>query len=400
MNKKFCLIGSCYPEKQLQEILSDSKAELSYAAENLQKAIIAGLDINCDDLTVISAPSVGTWPRGYKKIFFRGETFAKENRDVDETVSYINIPLFVHLFKQYSMQKALYKWAKSYPPETEKKVIIYEMTSSRLLAAVWLKKHVPNVKICLIVPDLPQYMSENKNKFFLLLKKIDFKRMCKSLKHVDCFVLLSEKMKEKIPVADKPYCVMEGIFSAPETPVEAEKEEKYTIFYTGNLSKRSGLLMLLEAFSLLDNNYQLWIRGNGVLKESIIEAGKRDPRIQYLPPLSRQKILEYQKRATILVNTVSPAEEFSNYFFPSKIMEYIASGTPVVMFELGCLPQEYLSHIVIPQRVDASALAESFKEIAAWSSEKYTACGQENIRFILEEKNPEIQTAKIVDLMQ
>ena len=74
MNKKFCLIGSCYPEKQLQEILSDSKAELSYAAENLQKAIIAGLDINCDDLTVISAPSVGTWPRGYKKIFFRGET--------------------------------------------------------------------------------------------------------------------------------------------------------------------------------------------------------------------------------------------------------------------------------------------------------------------------------------
>lgn len=400
MSEQVCFIGSCYPRGQLTEILTDCKVELSYAAENLQKAVISGLDTHYEDLTVISAPSVGTWPRGYKKIIFKGKTFARENRDVDETVSFINVPLFVHFFKLRAMKKALLKWAKSFPAETPKKVVIYEMTSSRLLAAVWLKKQVSNVKISLIVPDLPQYMSENKNKLFRLLKDIDFKRMCKSLKDVDTFVLLSEKMKEKIPVADKPYCVMEGIFSAPETPVEAPKEEKTTIFYTGNLSKRSGLLMLLEAFSLLDDNYQLWIRGNGVLKESIIEAGKQNPRIKYLPPLSRQEILEYQKRASILVNTVSPEEEFSNYFFPSKIMEYIASGTPVVMFKLGCLPPEYLSHIVIPERVDAAALADSFKEIASWSAEKYADCGRENIRFILEEKNPEIQTAKIVDLMK
>ena len=80
-------------------------------------------------------------------------------------------------------------------------------------------------------------------------------------------------------------------------------------------------------------------------------------------------------------------------------MEYIASGTPVVMFKLGCLPPEYLSHIVIPENVDAASLAETFKQIANWSTEKYEAHGQENTRFIIEEKNPEKQTAKIVELI-
>ena len=200
MSDHFCLLGSCYPAAQLETILSDSKVELSYAAENLQKAIIAGLDKNCDDVTVISAPSVGTWPRGYKKLFFKGRTFPQENRDVDISVGYCNFPLLVHYFKMCSLKKALLEWAKSFPEQDTKNVVVYEMTSSRLLAAVWLKKHVPNVKVCLIVPDLPQYMSESRKWFFLMLKKIDFKLMCSRLKFIDSFVLLSEKMKEKLPI--------------------------------------------------------------------------------------------------------------------------------------------------------------------------------------------------------
>ena len=77
MSEQVCFIGSCYPRGQLTEILTDCKVELSYAAENLQKAVISGLDTHYEDLTVISAPSVGTWPRGYKKIIFKGKTFPR-----------------------------------------------------------------------------------------------------------------------------------------------------------------------------------------------------------------------------------------------------------------------------------------------------------------------------------
>ena len=393
-------MGCCYPDGQLQEILADSKTELSWASENLQKAIIAGLDLHVDSLTVISAPALGSWPSAYKKMFFKGKSFSGENRDVDVSAGYLNLPLAVHFFKMRALQKELKKWAESLADEDRKNVIIYPMATSYVMAAVWLKKHFSNVNLTLIVPDLPQYMSENKNKLFLLLKSIDFKIMSKGLEDIDNFVLLSEKMKEKIPVLPKPYCVMEGIFSASQEEISAAKEEKTTVFYTGNLTRRSGVELLLESFSMLDDNYQLWVRGNGILKERIIEAGKTDSRIKYLPPLSRKEILEYQKRATVLINPVSPAEEFSNYFFPSKIMEYIASGTPVVMFKLGCIPEEYLPHVVIPEEVSAGAIAETFKEIRSWSSEKYKAHGEANTAFILNEKNPFVQTGKIVDLIR
>lgn len=61
-----------------------------------------------------------------------------------------------------------------------------------------------------IVPDLPEFMSNNQSKLYRMLKKLDRHIIDYCLKRVDGLVLCSGHMREKLPVKDKPFAVMES----------------------------------------------------------------------------------------------------------------------------------------------------------------------------------------------
>ena len=54
-----------------------------------------------------------------------------------------------------------------------------------------------------------------------------------------------------------------------------------------------------------------------------------------------------QQQATLLVNPRKGHEEYTKYSFPSKTMEYMASGTPTIMYKLPGLPIEYEEYLVL-----------------------------------------------------
>ena len=60
------------------------------------------------------------------------------------------------------------------------------------------KKIDPSIHICLVVPDLPQFMNLNDKRTLIYdrLKKIDIDIFAKNSKFVDSFVLLTEPMKK------------------------------------------------------------------------------------------------------------------------------------------------------------------------------------------------------------
>lgn len=51
--------------------------------------------------------------------------------------------------------------------------------------------------------------------------------------------------------------------------------------------------------------------------------------------------------ATLLVNSRFTIEEFTKYSFPSKNMEYMASGTPLLTTKLPGMPQEYYPYVFL-----------------------------------------------------
>ena len=215
-------------------------------------------------------------------------------------------------------------------------------------------------------------------------------------------------MREKIPMNGKEYVVVEGIFRHSFDNIVVNSNRKNNriesknkaILYTGNLNRRYGILLLLDAFSKLDNSYELWIRGDGELKEEIIHLSKKNSRIKYFEPMDKNHLWTLLTDSDVLVNPVSPHEEFTRYFFPSKTMEYIASGTPVVMFHLDCIPKEYNDFLIYSEEVTSSSFRRAI-EFACGLSEKEKAYNAKKAKqFILDNKNSFVQAEKICRLIE
>lgn len=69
----------------------------------------------------------------------------------------------------------------------------------------------------------------------------------------------------------------------------------------------------------------------------------KDRRIQYLGSIPHDEILQLQRTASLLVNPRTPEGIYTKYSFPSKTMEYLASGTPTLY--MNC--QEFPRNITI-----------------------------------------------------
>ena len=147
-------------------------------------------------------------------------------------------------------------------------------------------------------------------------------------------------------------------------------------------------------------DYRLWIRGNGEeMKQEILRRQKVDNRIVYYEPMSKDDILRLQRRATVLVNPIRPSQLQTRYFFPSKTMEYLASGTPTIMYKLDCLPEEYYQHVYFVEEESAKSLRDKLVEICEKDNSKLGAFGQSAREFILNDKNPVKQAGKIYGLL-
>ena len=391
-------VGCFYPPDREEEIRQNSKFGIDNASNNFQWALLAGLDHFYPNLKVITQPAIGTFPLKYKKLFFKKSDFSHVQGALDHCLGFINTPIIKHLAKTIDLYKTL---EKEINPNIKTTIIIYAVHSPYLKAVIELKRNNDKIKICQIVPDLPQYMSESRNPIYRFLKSIDAILINKYIKKIDSFVLLSEYMTSALKVGKRPWIQVEGIYNYNEDlNLTTKKEKNKTILYTGNIGERYGIKNLLKAFSLIDNeNYRLWIRGNGNTKEFIIAAAKSDLRIKYFEEIPKKELLELQKRATVLVNPVSSSQQFTKYFFPSKTMDYFASGTPTIMYRLKGVPEEYFRYCFVVKNETVEGLKEMIMDVCEKDQLELNELGRNASLFIHKNKNPIAQVKKIYEMI-
>ena len=258
--------------------------------------------------------------------------------------------------------------------------------------------------MCQIVTDLPEYMVRPKSKISEVGKSVIRKEVSASaldISDVDGFILLAPKMSEKLKIGSRKWIQIEGIYESGTVVENTPKDNEKVILYTGNLSQRYGIINLLDAFAgIQDKNYRLWLRGSGDCEDEIINRAKIDKRISLIPALSRKELLKLQKKATVLINPVSPSEEFTRYFFPSKTLEYLASGTPVLMYRLSCLPKEYDEHLIYIDEDSVEGIRKKVVEVCNKPVHELKEKGQRATLFIMNNKTPKAQIKKIIDFLK
>ena len=394
-----CLLFGIFPTSLKSEIENNSKGAMQYAADALQKSIISGITTLYDNVSIVNLPFISSYPRYYKKIFAPTGPVQLEVDGVEgESISYINLPILKFLSKTRNAFKGLKEWGNKI--EGQKVIIIYSAHSPLIKAAVQYKNNVDsNTKIILVLPDLPEFMAQKRSLFIEQLKRIDEHIIRKLYKNVDGFIFLTEFMKEKLPMEKQPYRVVEGIFNPKDQQIY-EYVTKKTVFYGGTLAKRYGILNLVNAFIKADMpDYVLEICGMGDTKDEICKIAAIHSNIHYLGLLKREEALKKQMEATLLVNPRTPEGEFTRYSFPSKTMEYLASGVPTLLYKLPGIPEEYYNYCFSISELGVDALASKLKEVLEMPIEKKKELGKSAKHFILTKKNPIEQCTKIYDLI-
>lgn len=69
------------------------------------------------------------------------------------------------------------------------------------------------------------------------------------------------------------------------------------------------------------------------------------------------------KKATLLINPRPSNEEFTKYSFPSKNLEYMASGTPLLATDLPGIPAEYKRYEYIIENENIDGIANMFRYV-------------------------------------
>lgn len=246
-----------------------------------------------------------------------------------------------------------------------------------------------------IVTDLPDMLSDGG----LARKMANLSiRLCTD------YVFLTEAMNDYLGKPGKPYVVLEGhadITMRNHLPSLEKKLPQRVCLYAGSLSKRYGLGTLVEGFRMADiPGAELHIYGRGDYVEELKQIAGEDERIVYGGMLLSTEVVEKEMEAMLLVNPRPTAEDFVKYSFPSKTMEYMSTGTPVLTTCLPGIPKEYKEHLYFIEEESAQGIARALKSVFAHSDEELFAKGKAAREFVLEERNNVVQAEKILTMLE
>lgn len=315
----------------------------------------------------------------------------------DISVGYKNDKYINRMNCKRAMIKAANEWFETRYQGGDLVVLVYSMRSAPMATACYIKGKIPHAKIYLIVTDLPQFMDLGQNRLKAILKKIDWKSIKRMQQKFNGFILYAEKMAEYLKISKDKWILMEGSYDISEQ-ITQHKEKKKAVMYSGKLDEQYGINMLLDAFTkITDPDIELWLTGRGNAENYIRECSKVDDRIKFFGFLSnREEVLKKQKEASLLINMRLPSEPASSYCFPSKLFEYMITGTPVLSFDIAGIPREYLQYLCIVPKESEEALTHGIKEFLNADEEEQKKIGEKASTFIIKEKNSIQQCEKIM----
>ncbi len=397
-------VSSLCSKTKYSELFANSKNLPGMQAQKYNRLMAEGLVQN-NGVTVhaISAPPVSRSTS--RKMYFKTASEEASNATNGIKFSYVpffNLPILKHIsliFNSYNICKKQIKLSKS-STNDDCAVVCDALSLCASYGALKAAKKY-GVKSVGLITDLPDYLKSGESGLFQkLYKKVI--EMCGS------FVLMTKQMNEKINPQGKPYAVIEGqadISMHKKENLLADKFDKKICIYAGGIEEEYGLKILAEGFAAACEggelaDCELLIYGSGGYLAKLLEFCKVHPSVKYEGLKLNDEIIAAELKATILVNPRPSSGEFTKYSFPSKNLEYMASGTPLLATKLPCMPDEYLDYIYVIEDETADGICKAFKEVLGKSREDLHQKGADAKEFVLKYKNNKTQAGKVLDLLK
>lgn len=374
-----------------------------FAEHNFERAIINGLGackLKGEYIKSIVVPGVGSFPFNNRSLFQNAERYSLDGINI-RSIGFINLPIINKISIIVKLVLSIFHYSKG-----EKRVSLLISTATVYLQiAVSIVRSISpsRFKVITIINDIPVVLDKMhvKNTLKWRMRSYLNTYCMRLLNKNDGYVLMTEAMMDFFPKT-KPHIVMEGIINdKKDVPIHYRESEKKVLFYAGSVNKIFGIIGLIDAFEALDDkNTYLWICGSGDAAEDIIQRQKKNDHILYLGLLSPSDVVKYRNEATVLVNPRTSEGEYTKYSFPSKTIEYLLSGIPVIMNRLPGIPDEYFNYVFTPLDESIPELTSIIRKVLNTDTAIISAKTRSAREFILSNKNSEFQVSRIIDLIK
>jgi glycosyltransferase involved in cell wall biosynthesis len=229
-----------------------------------------------------------------------------------------------------------------------------------------------------VVTDLPIDINSNKissklNQFFQ--------------NKFDGYILLTKYMNKIINTRNKPFIVIEGFADIKNCNIENNIRYKEKIcLYAGGLYEKYGIKTLTSAFQKIDDKeYKLHFYGNGDMVDYI--KCLKSENIKYMGVLKNNEMIKKETRATLLINPRFSDNDYTKYSFPSKNIEYMSTGTPVLTTKLLGMPEEYYNFVYFFDLETVEGFKNTLNKVLSLSAKELHKKGKLSQNFVLKKKN-------------
>lgn len=377
----------CTPEK-FNSVFTDLKYAPGQQIQKYHTLLAEGFVANGADVETVSALQVTR--KNYSGRYIKGAS------EIRNGVKYNYLPIInLPVIKRLVITVSAFFKTLALCKKDRDAVIIADVLNISVAAGARFALYFRKRKNVGIVTDLPDLLSQRGKKFSAKINNA----LMNSFRY---YVFLTEKMSKVVKCRPGDYVVIEGQTDINMHNREIDVKDKYDkkiCIYAGTLQKRFGMDYLIEGFAkACVENAELRIYGSGSYLDDVKEYCKKFPSIKYMGVKPNAEIVEEELKASLLVNPRHSTGEYTEYSFPSKNLEYMVSGTPVLTTELAGMPDEYKDYVFLIKDETSDGIAQDFRDILSQTPEELHAFGVRAKEFVLREKNNVIAAKKIMEL--
>lgn len=382
-------VSTSMDQEDFAQLFTDKKTMPGQQGPKFNRLLMEGLVAN--GIEVLACTGRPVTPGNCAHKFLPSMKHVKNDKFVYLYGSILNLPIVKNLWQMVDTYLAICKEVR----HGASAVVCDVLNASIALGASTAAKHM-GIPCIGIVTDLPELMVTGVNqKHVKMVESV--------IEKCTGYVFLTEAMNDKLNPTHKPYVIIEGLCDANMIRYERENAESKAVrkcIYAGLLDARYGVKMMVDGFLLANiPNVELHIYGDGPYAAELTKLTQEHPNVIYHGTVMNDVVVQAELEADLLINPRPTHEEFTKYSFPSKNMEYMVTGTPVLTTNLPGMPEEYKQHVYLLEDETEQGVSHALIRIFDESNTTRGEKGTRAKKFVLEQKNNAKQAQKLLSLM-
>lgn len=372
---------------------TDAEIETAFAREttpqrsaiNFQRALLGALDDAGARIYAIGTLPVAAYPRN--QAFFRGSS-----RPTGETMPLLNFPGLRMVWRAFSSF-----WRVRAAASQTDAILVYSLHTP-LLAAAAAVARIKGTRLGIVIPDLPLYMnSGHSGRLRSWLKSLDDRLLKWLAGQADVVFPITASIATEWLGGHSKYLVVEGVSPSSMQPFDPPPPAlRPSLLYAGNFSH---IVKCVQMFRRSSIDAELVLIGDGPERAALEEMAQQDERIVVRPFMTPDQLQLEVSQAKFLVNLRDTTWPGGKHSFPSKLIEYIRQGKPVISTRLDGIPAEYLDYFSPLDDVNDESFAQSLALALAADAKQLDAAVSSAQAMLRERKSSPVVGRRILEAL-